>query len=41
MTLLAVILIAYACRRPLIWLGIRLIAFTAGFVVGWEVMKRR
>ncbi|MEL6059446.1 hypothetical protein [Methylobacterium sp. DCY52] len=41
MTLLAVVLIVYVCRRPLIWVGVQLLAFTAGFLLGWEVMKRR
>lgn len=34
MTLLAVIMIAYACRYPPIWIGARLTAFTVRFVVG-------
>lgn len=41
MTILAVILVAYACHRPLAWIAVRLTAFMVGFVVGWEVMRRR
>jgi len=41
MTLLALILLAYVCRHPLVWIGVRLVAFAVGFVVGWETMKRR
>ena len=41
MTLLAVTLIAYVCRRPLIGVGVRVLAFAVGFFLGWEAMKRR
>jgi hypothetical protein len=41
MMLLTLILVACVCRRPLIGVGARLLAFAVGFPLGWEAMKRR
>ncbi|WP_281406502.1 hypothetical protein [Methylobacterium sp. WL18] len=41
MTLISMVVIAYACRRPLAWISMRMIAFAVGFFVGWQFMARR
>lgn len=41
MTLLAVILLIYVSRRPLIWISLRVLAFTIGFIINWRFMERR
>lgn len=40
MTLLRLILVACVCRRPLIGVGARLLAFAVGFPLGWEAISR-
>lgn len=41
LTLIGLIALICVCRRPLAWIGLRLIAFAVGFVVGWRWMERR
>ncbi|WP_419828310.1 hypothetical protein [Methylobacterium sp.] len=41
MTLISMVVIAYACCRPLAWISMRMIAFAVVFFVGWKFMGRR
>ncbi|MGH1589017.1 hypothetical protein ACRBEV_12440 [Methylobacterium phyllosphaerae] len=41
MTLLALILMAYVCSRPLVWLGFRSTTFKVRFVMGCGCTKVR
>jgi hypothetical protein len=40
MTLLALLVVAYARRSQLIWTGLQAGAFTVGFIAGWKLMER-